>query len=188
MRKNVTLLTLRTSLARAEREERRKPTPTPERPAPKKSVPPQRDVDLEGVDTRDFVLTRAHQRLRDAIFDGNYEIKPHAQQHARGEGFLEQDIIQVLDTGRVRAVYPEDRRWLVCGYFDAHGYTLPLHVVVELKEDGRWIDVVTAFVPKHPHHIVSRSRLALMLRWDQEQAKHKVVKPGGGKSRWKRGA
>lgn len=140
------------------------------------------------MDTRDFVLSRAHGRLRDAVFEGRYEIKAHAQQHARAEGFLETDIVQVLDTGRVRAVYPEDHRWLVCGYFEAHGYILPLHVVVELQEHGTWFDVVTAFVPKHPHHVVSRSRLALMLRWDQTGVQHKVVKPGGGRGRWKRGA
>ena len=190
MRKNPTLLTLRSSLARKEREDRRKTTttPTPVAKPAKKPLPPARDVDLEGVDTRDFVLSRAHARLRDAVFDGRYEIKSHAQQHARAEGFLEQDIVQVLDTGRVRAVYPDDRRWLVSGYFETHGYVLPLHVVVEVHRDGQWFDVVTAFVPKHPHHVVSRSRLALMLRWDQTEAKSKVVKPGGGRGRWKRGA
>lgn len=190
MRKNPTLLTLRSSLARQEREERRKTTSAAPAKAPAHARPiaPQREVELEGVDTRDFVLSRAHARLRDAVFEGRYEIKAHAQQHARAEGFLEQDIVQVLDTGRVRAVYPEDRRWLVCGYFETHGFRLPLHVVVELHEDGRWIDVVTAFVPKHPHQVVSRSRLAVMLRWDQTEAQHKLVKPGGGRGRWKRGA
>ncbi len=187
MRKNPTLLTLQSSLARAEREARRKPPAVPAKPA-SKPLPPQREVDLEGVDTRDFVLSRAHQKLRDAVSEGHYEVKPHAQQHARAEGFLEQDIVCVLTSGRVRAVYPEDRRWLVCGYFEAQGFVLPLHVVVELHEDGKWFDVVTAFVPKHPHHVTSRSRLALMLRWDTEQAQHKLVRPGGGRGRWKRGA
>lgn len=187
MRKNPTLLTLRSSIARAEREARRKTTPPPKKPA-MKPVAPQREAELEGVDTRDFVLSRAHQRLRDLVFEGDYDIKSHATQHARAEGFLEQDIIYVLDTGRVRAVYPEDRRMLVCGYFEAHGFTLPLHVVVEMHGDGQWMDIVTAFVPKHPHHVVSRSRLALMLRWDQQKTETKVVRPGGGRGRWKRGA
>lgn len=188
------LLALRAQLARAEKEARRAPTPLPARPARPhaKPVKPQREADLAGIDTSDHTLGRAHARLRDAVYDGQYHICAHATQHARAEGFLEHDIIQVLVAGRVRAVYPEDRRWLVCGSFEACGVALPLHVVVE-HGPGGFLDVVTAFVPRHPHHIISRARLAVMLRYDDEKIRARTAqvgnKPGNrSKGKWRRGS
>ncbi|MEW6420853.1 MAG: DUF4258 domain-containing protein [Deinococcota bacterium] len=188
------LLALRAQLARAEKQARRAPTPLPARPAnlQLKPVKPQREAELAGIDTSDHSLARAHTRLRDAVYDGRYSLCPHATRHARAEGFLEHDIIQVLVAGRVRAVYPEDHRWLVCGYFEACGVALPLHVVVEHQRDGH-LDVVTAFVPKHPHHIISRARLAVMLRYDDERIRTRKAqvgnKPGHrSKGKWKKGA
>jgi hypothetical protein len=188
------LLALRAQLARAEKAARRAPTPPPARPdnLRLKPVKPHREADLAGVDTTDYSLARAHARLRDAVYDGQYHLCPHAIGHARAEGFLEHDIIQVLVAGRVRAVYPEDRRWLVCGYFEACGVALPLHVVVEHGRGG-FLDVVTAFVPKQPHHVISRARLAVMLRYDDEQIRARTATPGNkagnrGKGKWKKGA
>ncbi|BDP41196.1 hypothetical protein DAETH_11650 [Deinococcus aetherius] len=187
------LLALRAQLARAEKEARRAPTPVPARPEHLRAKPvkPQREADLAGIDTTDHTLTRAHARLRDAVYEGKYHLCPHAIGHARAEGFLEQDIVHVLVAGRVRAVYPEDRRWLVCGYFESHGVALPLHVVVEHAPDGH-LDVVTAFVPKQPHHIISRARLAVMLRYDDERIRTRTApvgnKPGNrSKGKWKKG-
>jgi len=188
------LLALRAQLARAEKEARRAPTPVPARPENLrlKPVKAQREADLAGVDTTDHSLGRAHARLRDAVYDGRYHLCPHAIGHARAEGFLEHDIIQVLVAGRVRAVYPEDRRWLICGFFEACGVALPLHVVVEHARDG-FLDVVTAFVPKQPHHIISRARLAVMLRYDDEQIRTRTATPGNrpgnrSKGKWRKGA
>jgi hypothetical protein len=58
-----------------------------------------------------------------------------------------------------------------------------------MYQDG--LDVVTAFIPKHPHHIISRARLAVLLRWDEEQLRHHTSAPGPkagarGRGRWKR--
>ncbi|WP_081909025.1 DUF4258 domain-containing protein [Deinococcus sp. YIM 77859] len=184
------LLALRAQLARAEKAARRVPTPPPTRPAAK-PVAPQREADLAGIDTSDHSLARAHARLREAVYEGRYHLCPHAIGHARAEGFLEHDIIDVLVAGRVRAVYPIERRWLVCGYFEACGVRLPLHVVVEHQRDG-FLDVVTAFVPKQPHHIISRARLAVMLRYDDEKIRTRTApvgnKPGNrSKGKWKKG-
>ncbi|WP_084050964.1 DUF4258 domain-containing protein [Deinococcus hopiensis] len=188
------LLVLRAQLARAEKEARRAPTPPPSRPAnlQLKPVAPQREADLAGIDTTEYSLSRAHARLRDAVYDGKYHICSHAVQHARAEGFLEHDIMHVLLAGRVRAVYPEDRRWLVCGTFESCGVALPLHVVAEHARSG-FIDVVTAFVPKHPHHVISRARLAVMLRYDDEQIRARTAIPGNkpgnrSKGKWRKGA
>lgn len=188
------LLALRAKLARAEREARKAPPPPPRPPGAKpKPLPPQREAELRGVDTRDHVLSRAHARLREAVLLGHYDIRPHAVQHARAEGFLEHDIVNVLASGRVRAVYPEERRMLVSGTFASGGVRLPLHVVAELhmERGGDFLEVVTAFVPKHPHHIVSRARLAVMLRWDGEEARVRLARPGNkagyrGKGKWRR--
>ncbi|MDL2343930.1 DUF4258 domain-containing protein [Deinococcus sp. MIMF12] len=188
------LLSLRAQLARAEKEARRAPTPPPARPENLrlKPVGPQREAELVGVDTSEHSLSRAHARLRDAVYEGKYHLCPHAIGHARAEGFLEHDIVQVLVAGRVRAVYPEDRRWLVCGYFEACGVALPLHVVVEHAEGG-YLDVVTAFVPKQPHHILSRARLAVLLRYDDERIRTRTATPGNkpgnrSKGKWRKGA
>ncbi|WP_051363344.1 DUF4258 domain-containing protein [Deinococcus murrayi] len=188
------LLSLRAQLARAEKAARRAQVPPPARPENLRFKPlkPQREAELAGVDTSEHSLARAHARLREAVYDGKYHLCPHAIGHARAEGFLEHDIIQVLVAGRVRAVYPEERRWLVGGYFEACGVALPLHVVVEHARDG-FLDVVTAFVPKHPHHILSRARLAVMLRYDDERIRTRTATPGNkpgyrSKGKWKKGA
>lgn len=181
------LLALRAELHRAEKAARRAETPPPPRPATR--PPKQRDAELAGVATDDFSLARAHRQLREAVYDSRYHICPHAIQHARAEGFLEHDIMHVLLSGRVRAVYPEDHRWLVCGFFEAHGISLPLHVAVQHYRDGH-IDIVTAFVPKNPHHLISRARLALLLRYDDEQVRARTAQVGNkvgykGKGKWK---
>lgn len=189
------LLALRAQLARAEKAARRAPTPLPARTVTSTPLNPQREqreVELTGVATDDFSLKRAHAKLRDAVYDSRYHICPHAIQHARAEGFLEHDIMHVLLAGRVRAVYPEDHRWLVCGYFEAHRVKLPLHVVVQHYRDGH-VDIVTAFVPKQPHHIISRARLAVMLRYDDEQVRSRTAQVGNrighrSKGKWKKSA
>lgn len=184
------LLALRAQLSRAEKAARRAPTPPPARAVRAAPVKPQREVELAGIATDDFSLSRAHARLRDAVYDARYHLCAHAIGHARAEGFLEHDVINVLLCGRVRAVYPEDRRWLVHGSFEACGVALPLHVVVQHHKGGH-LDIVTAFVPKHPHHIISRARLAVMLRYDDEQIRAHTSTPGNkagarGRGRWKR--
>ena len=187
------LLALRAQLSRAEKAARRAPAPTPARAArPQAPLKPQRQAELGGVSTDDFSLAQAHARLRDAVYDGRYHLCPHAISHARAEGFLEHDVLNVLLTGRVRAVYTQERRWLVCGYFEACGVALPLHVVAEPHRDGH-VDIVTAFVPKHPHHIISRARLAVMLRYDDEHVRARTAHAGNrvghrGKGRWKKSA
>jgi hypothetical protein len=135
-------------------------------------------------ETRDFLLKRALERLRAAMWEGRYAILEHAQCHARAEGFAERDVIWVLQTGRVRAIYPEEDRWLVGGEFAVAGLRLPLHVVVDFDIQDGWIDVVTAFIPKQPYQIVSRGRLALMLRHDQSDLRAKLVGPGRRRRRW----
>ena len=195
MREHTDLLTLRSQLARAEKQARRASrSPSAEhapvaRPQPQKPVKPQREQELGGVSTDDFSLARAHARLRDLVYDGHYHVCPHAVGHARAEGFLEPDIVNVLVSGRVRAVYPQERRFLVCGFFESGGIRLPLHVVAQMFEDG--LDVVTAFIPKHPHHIISRARLAVLLRWDDEQLRLRTSAPGSkagvrSRGKWKR--
>ncbi len=186
------LLALRAQLARAEKAARRAQASPAPRPAAQAPVKPQRAADLDGISTDDFSLGRAHARLRDAVYDGRYHLCDHAIGHARAEGFLEHDVMNVLLTGRVRAVYTEDRRWLVCGYFEACSVKLPLHVVAEHSRDG-FVDIVTAFVPKQPHHIISRARLAVMLRYDDGTIRARTAHAGNrvghrSKGRWKKSA
>lgn len=198
---------LRSQIHRAEKAQRKaksnQPEPTSRGPRkslggsasqPIRPLKPQREDELEGIVTDDYSLGRAHTRLREAVYNSCYYICSHAVQHARAEGFLEHDIIQVLLTGRVRAVYPAERRWLVCGYFESHNVQLPLHVVIEHHKDalhGEFLDVVTAFVPKQPHHIISRARLAVLLRYDQSNIQVRTAPVANkvgykGKGKWRK--
>ncbi|ASN80248.1 DUF4258 domain-containing protein [Deinococcus ficus] len=191
-RPGMDLLALRAQLHRAEKAARKPPEPAPSTKKTTTPLKPQRAVDLDGVNTDEFSLGRAHLKLREAVYDARYHICPHAIQHARAEGFLEHDIMHVLLAGRVKAVYTQEHRWLVAGYFEAHGVKLPLHVVVQHYRDGH-VDIVTAFVPKNPHHIISRARLALMLRYDDERIRTRTAQAGNkvgyrSKGKWKKSA
>jgi len=104
------------------------------------------------------------------VRDGRYRLGPHATRHAIAEGFTERDVVMTLLHGRELARYLDDRRLLVLGWLPAgRQVRLPLHVVAEYGRP-RWVDVVTAFIPRDPHRVVSRRRLALMLRPRPEDA------------------
>ena len=107
---------------------------------------------------------RSLEELRPFVRDGRYRLGPHATRHAIAEGFTERDVVMTLLHGRELARYLDDRRLLVLGWLPAgRQVRLPLHVVAEYGRP-RWVDVVTAFIPRDPHRVVSRRRLAQMLR------------------------
>jgi hypothetical protein len=82
------------------------------------------------------------------------------------EGFTERDVVMTLLHGRELARYLDDRRLLVLGWLPvSRAVRLPLHVVAEYGRP-RWVDVVTAFIPTDPHRVVSRRRLAELVRPD----------------------
>jgi hypothetical protein len=104
--------------------------------------------------------------LRPLVRDGRYRIAPHAARHAAAEGFTERDIVATVLHGRELVRYLEDERLLVLGWLPVSAQVkLPLHVVLEFAKP-RFVDVVTAFIPRDPHRAPSRARLAEALRWD----------------------
>lgn len=104
--------------------------------------------------------------LQPLVRDGRYRIAPHAVRHAAAEGFTERDIVATIVHGRELVRYLEDERLLVLGWLPVSAEVkLPLHVVLEFAKP-RFVDVVTAFIPRDPHRPLSRSRLAEVLRWD----------------------
>ncbi|KGQ22102.1 DUF4258 domain-containing protein [Thermus filiformis] len=109
------------------------------------------------------------RRLEDLlphIREGRYRLGPHVAKHMLQEGFTEWDVLRALEWGRELAVYPEDQRMLVLGYMVfPPRLRLPLHVVLEYATP-RYVTLVTAFIPKDPHRVYSRSRLAALLRFD----------------------
>jgi hypothetical protein len=110
---------------------------------------------------------RTLAELRPLVRHGNYRIASHAQQHASCEGFTEQDMYAAIMYGRELLRYHQDERLLVLGYIrPSKEVTIPLHVVLEYSKP-RWVDVVTAFIPEEPHRVISRGRLAEMLRYDR---------------------
>ncbi|NBC94891.1 MAG: DUF4258 domain-containing protein [Deinococcus-Thermus bacterium] len=91
---------------------------------------------------------------------------PHAVRHAAAEGFTERDIVATVLHGRELVRYLEDERLLVLGWLPVSAQVkLPLHVVLEFARP-RFVEVVTAFIPRDPHRAPSRARLAEVLRWD----------------------
>ncbi|MER3482952.1 MAG: hypothetical protein C4332_07175 [Meiothermus sp.] len=109
---------------------------------------------------------RRLEELLPFIREGRYRIGPHVAKHMLQEGFIEHDVLQAVEWGRELAVYPEESRMLVLGYMVfPPQLRLPLHVVLEYKEN-RQVDIVTAFIPKKPHQVYSRARIAAILRFD----------------------
>lgn len=109
---------------------------------------------------------RRLEELLPFLREGRYRIGPHVAKHMLQEGFIEHDVLQAIEWGRELAVYPEESRMLVLGYMVfPPQLRLPLHVVLEYREN-RWVDIVTAFIPKKPHEVYSRARIAAILRFD----------------------
>lgn len=190
------LLKLRAQLSKAEKTARRARFSVPKSAesrvysATPKSTDTKNKPPRDGILTDEWSLERARRLIREAIYDSRLEICPHAVQHARAEGFMENDVVDVLFSGQLRAIYTEEQRFLICGYWSSRGVKLPLHVVVEYRADVQNVSIITAFIPKYPYQIVSRSRLAVLLRYDAEQLQTKKVRAGNkvgyrGKGRWK---
>ncbi len=111
--------------------------------------------------------------LRPLVREGRYRICPHASRHAACEGFTERDIVAVLLYGRELLRYLEDERLLALGFIHpSPEVAIPLHVVAEYKKP-RWVDIVTAYIPEEAHRVVSRARLAEMLRYDRHAHRHR---------------
>jgi len=125
------------------------------------------------------------RRLSDLVphlREGRYRLGPHVARHMRAEGFTELDVVRAVEYGRELAVYPEDARMLVLGYIVVSPrLKLPLHVVLEYGRP-RFVDIVTAFIPKDPHRVYSRARIALLLRFDGARTKVEWSGPHGRRS------
>lgn len=118
---------------------------------------------------------RTLEELRPLIKMGKYRLGPHATQHAKCEGFTEKDMVATLLFGKELLRYHEDERLLVLGYIrPTPDVSIPLHVIIEYSATRR-VDIVTAFIPKEAHRVISRTRLAEMLRHDRHQPRSRVV-------------
>lgn len=121
---------------------------------------------------------RTLEELRPLVRSGKYRLGAHATQHAKCEGFTEKDVVNTILYGRELLRYHEDERLLILGYIRPRpDVNIPLHVVIEYSVPRR-VDVVTAFIPKDAYRVISRTRLAEILRYDRHRAE----------SRWLRGA
>jgi len=118
---------------------------------------------------------RTLKELQPLIKVGKYRLGTHAKKHARAEGFSEKDIVYALLHGKELLRYQEDERLLVLGYMHiSPEVTIPLHVIVEYATPRR-VDIVTAFIPKDPNRVISRTRLAELLRYDKHKVESSMV-------------
>ena len=142
--------------------------------------PPRRGVHARRTPRRP--KRRALEELRPLVRDGRFRIGPHAVRHASAEGFTERDIVATVLHGRELVRYLEDERLLVLGWLPVSAQVkLPLHVVLEFARP-RFVEVVTAFIPRDPHRAPSRARLAEVLRWDGHEPRVEIEgQDAGGK-------
>jgi len=113
--------------------------------------------------------------LRPLVRAGKYRIGSHAVRHAFAEGFTEKDIIGSILYGKELLRYIQDERLLVLGYISVSTEVrIPLHVVLEHKRP-RQVDIITAFIPREAHRVMSRGRLAEFLRHDFNEAQVSFV-------------
>ncbi|HEX7021239.1 MAG TPA: hypothetical protein VF171_00170 [Trueperaceae bacterium] len=118
---------------------------------------------------------RSLGELRPLVKEGRYRVGPHASKHAACEGFTEQDMVKAVLYGKELLRYLEDERMLVLGYIcPSPNVKIPLHVVLDYAKP-RWVDVVTAFIPDDAHRVISRARLAELLRYDRDECVVELV-------------
>ncbi len=123
---------------------------------------------------------RTLEELHPHVKAGRYRICSHATKHATCEGFTESDIVGAILYGKELLRYTQDERLLALGYMHpSPTVKIPLHVVLEYAKP-RWVDVVTAFIPQEAHRVVSRARLAQILRHDRHEPNVREV----GVSSW----
>lgn len=119
--------------------------------------------------------------LRPHVKEGRYRLGRHAVRHAASEGFTERDVVATILHGRELVRYLEDERLLVLGWIPAsRDVRVPLHVVLEFARP-RFVDVVTAFIPRDPHRAPSRARLAEVLRYDAHEPEVERTGPSGSR-------
>lgn len=119
---------------------------------------------------------RTLPELRPLLQEGRYRIGPHALRHASCEGFAEKDMVAAALYGQELVRYLEDERLLALGYIcPGPGVKIPLHVVLEYSRP-RAVDIVTAYIPKEAHRVVSRARLAELLRYDQPPKRRQALR------------
>jgi len=124
---------------------------------------------------------RVLEDLKPLVREGKYRIARHAVRHAAAEGFTEVDIVATILHGRELVRYLEDERLLVLGWLPVSAEVkLPLHVVLEFSKP-RFVDVVTAFIPRDPHRAPSRTRLAEVLRYDGDEPEVEIQGTSTGK-------
>ena len=66
------------------------------------------------------------------------------------EGFTEDDIVEVLRSGRLLEAYHDEARCLILGSFTAaESLRTPLHVLCD-HSNKDVVDIVTAYIPQKP--------------------------------------
>jgi len=73
------------------------------------------------------------------------------------EGFNENDIIEVLRSGRVLEEYEDHDRFLILGSFMAASGAMTLHVLCDYSNKDA-VDIVTAYIPQRPWWLTATKR------------------------------
>ena len=88
--------------------------------------------------------------IRALIEQKKYRVRIHAVQHMIKEGFTEDDIVEVLRSGRLLESYHDEARSLILGFFKSGGSSAtPLHVLCDHSNKDS-VDIVTAYIPQKP--------------------------------------
>src|SRR6059036_2591844 len=96
--------------------------------------------------------------IRRLVEQKKYRIRIHAVQHMIKEGFNEDDIIEVLRSGRVLEQYQDEGRCLILGSFaTAASSVTALHVLCDVSNKDS-VDIVTAYIPQKPWWLAETKR------------------------------
>ncbi len=94
------------------------------------------------------------KKIKEAVKNGDYALRPHTVSHMLAEGFEEANIVEGVGNGKILEHYSKEYRCLIVGNFQlTTNLRESIHVVVDYWSESQeidWVDLVTAYIPQRP--------------------------------------
>ncbi len=97
------------------------------------------------------------EEIKEKIRHDKYEISFHAEKERYAEDITISDLEMVISSGEILEDYSDDPRGsscLILGY----SQNQPIHIVCGYTP-GKWVRIITVYMPKLPKWINERTRL-----------------------------
>jgi hypothetical protein len=92
--------------------------------------------------------------IRACIRKDRFFVTDHALTEGFKDGISVADMLHVIQTGKIIERYPARWRCLIYGH---NADAIPVHVVLDFSA-GRWVDIVTTYIPQRDQWIKSQVR------------------------------